>query len=380
MIDGPCSAPSSPPETPVPMNRRPRSRHSSVRRRVSRKRELPPSITMSPPSSSGSSASITPSTGAPALTMTMIRRGLSSESTNSSSDSPGVNWPSDPYSDMNSRVRSAERLCTATGTSRLAMLRARLAPITASPVTPIWLPPLTAATIPVDAARAPCTLAAVVERASASGAVGRRQRLCVRERLLEQPRERPRARVGEVEAVGLEPAAAAAAVPDPVEQHDPPLVVRGGLPAVHRVGAGPAAELARGDEAEDAIRPEDVERAPDVVAADREVRAEGHHYQVGELAVGRPAPDHGEALFPAAAAVRVHVVARAREVLHREQHRRVADREGRAAVLGALGRGLPLHAAAAGVCDCRHRSNYGEDEQQQISGPAPHAPAQSSQR
>src|SRR4051794_36294678 len=49
---------------------------------------------------------------------------------------------------MKSRVRAALRLWTATGTSRLAMLRARLAPITARPVTPIWLSPLMAATLP----------------------------------------------------------------------------------------------------------------------------------------------------------------------------------------------------------------------------------------
>src|SRR5437870_1747018 len=43
---------------------------------------------------------------------------------------------------MNSLVRAAVRLCTATGVPRRAMLRARLAPITASPVTPILLGPV----------------------------------------------------------------------------------------------------------------------------------------------------------------------------------------------------------------------------------------------
>ena len=43
---------------------------------------------------------------------------------------------------MNSLVRAVVRLCTATGTPRLAMLRARLAPITASPVTPMRLCPV----------------------------------------------------------------------------------------------------------------------------------------------------------------------------------------------------------------------------------------------
>src|SRR3954470_517890 len=281
MIDGPCSAPSSPPDTPVPMKRSPRSRHSSVRRRVSRKRELPPSITMSPSSSSGVRSSITPSTGAPAFTITMIRRGLSNDETNSSSDSPAANLPSPPYSSMNSRVRCGDRLCTATGTSRLAMLRARLAPITARPVTPIWLPPLMQATIPPGAPSAPCTLAAVLERATASGGGGRLG-LRVRQRLLEQSCEGPRARVGEMQAVGLEPASLPAAVLDPVEQHDPLLVVRGRFPAVDRIPSGAAAQLARCDEAENPVRPDDVERAPDVVAADREVCAERHHDQVRE--------------------------------------------------------------------------------------------------
>src|SRR3954463_5675437 len=40
---------------------------------------------------------------------------------------------------MNSVVRAGVRLWTATRTPRRAMLRARFAPITARPVTPIWL-------------------------------------------------------------------------------------------------------------------------------------------------------------------------------------------------------------------------------------------------
>ena len=43
---------------------------------------------------------------------------------------------------MNSLVRAVVRLCTATGTPRRAMLRARFAPITASPVTPMRLSPM----------------------------------------------------------------------------------------------------------------------------------------------------------------------------------------------------------------------------------------------
>ena len=94
---------------------------------------------MSSLSSSGTRSAITPSTGLPALTMTMMRRGRSSASTNSSSDSAPVKSPSEANSDMKSCVLLAVRLWTAIGTPRRAMLRARFAPMTASPVTPIWL-------------------------------------------------------------------------------------------------------------------------------------------------------------------------------------------------------------------------------------------------
>src|SRR4051795_689326 len=53
--------------------------------------------------------------------------------------SVGVNVPSPPYSAMNSSVRAVVRLCTATGIPCRAILRARLAPMTANPVTPIRL-------------------------------------------------------------------------------------------------------------------------------------------------------------------------------------------------------------------------------------------------
>ena len=94
MMLGPLSAPSSPPDTPTPMNRRPFAAHASVRRLVSGKCELPASMMMSPSSSSGVSSSITPSTGAPAFTITMIRRGFSNAATKSSVDSAAVNVPS----------------------------------------------------------------------------------------------------------------------------------------------------------------------------------------------------------------------------------------------------------------------------------------------
>ncbi len=48
MIDGPFKAPSSPPETPVPIKSSPLAFRSRVRRVESGKCELPPSIRMSP--------------------------------------------------------------------------------------------------------------------------------------------------------------------------------------------------------------------------------------------------------------------------------------------------------------------------------------------
>ena len=85
MIDGPKRAPSSPPETPQPTKFRRRSRSAASRRRVSSKYELPPSIRMSPASSSGESLPIISSTGAPAGTIIRIRRGRSSAATSASS-------------------------------------------------------------------------------------------------------------------------------------------------------------------------------------------------------------------------------------------------------------------------------------------------------
>ena len=76
------------------MNRSPLAAHSSVRRLVSGKWELPASMMMSPSSSSGLSSSITPSTGPPAFTITMIRRGRSNAATNSSIVSVAVKSPS----------------------------------------------------------------------------------------------------------------------------------------------------------------------------------------------------------------------------------------------------------------------------------------------
>ena len=148
MIDGPLSAPSSPPETPVPTKCRPCSRRAFSRRIVSGKWALPASMTMSPSSRSGISSSMTASVGPPALTMMTTLRGRSSEATKSAMDSDGRNAPSWPASSIRDCVLAYERLCTATVYPWRAKLRARLRPMTARPVTPIWaLPPTWAAPV-----------------------------------------------------------------------------------------------------------------------------------------------------------------------------------------------------------------------------------------
>ncbi len=84
MIDGPFSAPSSPPEMPAPTKFSPRSRSSRSRRIVSWKLALPPSTMMSPCSNRSASCAITASVPLPAWTITIAVRGLASEATKSS--------------------------------------------------------------------------------------------------------------------------------------------------------------------------------------------------------------------------------------------------------------------------------------------------------
>ena len=84
MIDGPFKAPSSPPETPVPIKLIPEFASSSLRRIVSLKNVLPPSIKMSPLSRCGNNSWIVASVAGPALTINIIRRGFSIAFTNSS--------------------------------------------------------------------------------------------------------------------------------------------------------------------------------------------------------------------------------------------------------------------------------------------------------
>src|SRR3954452_248396 len=137
MILGPLSAPSSPPLTPVPTKCSPRSASAAVRLWVSWYRALPPSITMSPSSSSGTSSSMTASVGLPACTMIRMLRGRESAPTNSSTLPVGTKSPSPPCAAISASVRAWVRLCRTTWWPCRARLRARLAPMTARPVTPI---------------------------------------------------------------------------------------------------------------------------------------------------------------------------------------------------------------------------------------------------
>ena len=136
MMLGPFRAPSSPPEIPAPTKCRSCRRRAASRRRVSSKWALPPSTTMSPGSRCGTSSSMTASVGAPALTMMMTRRGRSRLATNCSMDDAGRKLPSSPCVCMRWSVLAWVRLKRATVCPRLAKLRARLLPITASPITP----------------------------------------------------------------------------------------------------------------------------------------------------------------------------------------------------------------------------------------------------
>src|SRR4051795_13530214 len=137
MMLGPLSAPSSPPLTPVPTKCSPRSASAAVRRWVSWYRALPPSMTMSPSSSSGTSSSMTASVAGPACTMIRMLRGRCRARTNSSVLVVGTKSPSPPCAAISASVRACVRLCRTTWWPCRARLRARLAPMVARPVTPI---------------------------------------------------------------------------------------------------------------------------------------------------------------------------------------------------------------------------------------------------
>ncbi len=137
MMEGPKRAPSSPPETPVPMNRMPLAARSLVRRLESVKSELPPSMMMSPFSRKGRTWSMVWSTTSPALTMIMTRRGLLRRPQNSS-----IEWAPTtcvPLASllMKSSTLETVRLKTATLYPWSFILRTRFCPMTARPIKPM---------------------------------------------------------------------------------------------------------------------------------------------------------------------------------------------------------------------------------------------------
>ena len=137
MIDGPFRAPSSPPETPVPINRIPFAASAFVRRVESLNSELPPSITMSPVSRCGVIWSIIWSTVSPAFTISITRRGRFSRLVSSSIEcAPTTSVPFASFAIKSSTFETV-LLNTATLNPWSFMFRTRFCPITASPIRPI---------------------------------------------------------------------------------------------------------------------------------------------------------------------------------------------------------------------------------------------------
>ena len=129
--EGPRRAPSSPPETPMPTKCSPLAASSFSRRSVSSKRLFPPSITTSPASRVGTSRSSTMSTGAPAVTITRMRRGRLRAGASCSSSSTICRGPP-----TCSARTGASRSQAATRSPLSFRLRARLRPITPRPTRP----------------------------------------------------------------------------------------------------------------------------------------------------------------------------------------------------------------------------------------------------
>ena len=126
------------------MNLMPCSARSTYRRAVSVNFELPPSRMMSPSSSSETSSPITASTAAPAFTMRRTTRGEPSWPTSSSRVVAGAMPLLAAGPAMKSSVTEVVRLYTDTRLPESLKLRARLAPITPRPTTPmseVWFTP-----------------------------------------------------------------------------------------------------------------------------------------------------------------------------------------------------------------------------------------------
>ena len=107
MIEGPVSAPSSPPEMPAPTKLMPVSLTAFSRRIVSVNSALPPSTMMSPGSKTSVSALMTASVPAPALTMMIAVRGLASVAANSSYEKVPTNSASGWAASSSSATSSA---------------------------------------------------------------------------------------------------------------------------------------------------------------------------------------------------------------------------------------------------------------------------------
>ena len=130
-----------PPRRRTPRTRRngcPSRCRAACRRRVSANCALPPSMMMSPGSTSAASSSITASVGPPALTMIRIFRGAASDATKSAVDSDATKRRHQSRARRSAPcVLAYDRLCTAVTNPFRAKFRARFDPITANPVTPI---------------------------------------------------------------------------------------------------------------------------------------------------------------------------------------------------------------------------------------------------
>ena len=135
--EGPFSAPSSPPETPQPTYSRPLLSTYSVRRMVSGKWLLPPSMRMSPGSRMGRSWSMRLSTACPALTIIMIFRGLARLSANSWREYVPMMFLPLARPSTNFVTFSVVRLNTATVKPLDSMFITRFSPMTARPTRPM---------------------------------------------------------------------------------------------------------------------------------------------------------------------------------------------------------------------------------------------------
>ena len=111
MSEGPKRAPSSPPETPEPINRKPLALRAFSLRMVSVQRALPPSIIMSPAVKTLASSSITASVAVPALTKITALRGVLRLAAKSASVAAPLSFPGvERLAAKNSSVLAVVRL------------------------------------------------------------------------------------------------------------------------------------------------------------------------------------------------------------------------------------------------------------------------------